>query len=295
MPASSSSSAASSTSTPSSSAAVPPARVSTTAMAKMKIPDFELAVIRMSPRQLVKVRDVARADENAEAEAIVSRELKSRVKDILTEENAKEFAVLLGLESRFTTLNRIGRKMAEEGDERRLRAVNTRLQELAAGGVLKTRRRKEGTGELQEQELEYKDTPTNRKLDRVGKTYKRVYYKDAEYEEVQRRVRRRKIRRKDDDDAGADGDAEDNGGKAKKQKDKTKKKRSTNLWIDSVAQAKKELDAPRFLIVRREAPDPSNEVQVLGAKVYKRAMEIMAVSKEKAAAAEAAASQTKKK
>lgn len=146
---------------------------------------------------------------------------------------------------------------AERAAAKKAKMVDSMLRERVAAGVT-VRRRKPGSGTKTEVQLVYKDTPGNRKLGRVGQSYTKVLYENAEVEDVQRRLRRRKR-------AAATGT------------------RQGNSWIRAVMQAKAELGAPGFLIIRKQAPeapaggaaDPAAE---LGARVYARAKEIMAAA-----------------
>lgn len=121
-----------------------------------------------------------------------------------------------------------------------------------------TQRRVPGTGERIEEQVEYKDTPENRKRGRVGQTYTRVTYKDAQFEEhKQRRPRRLKLKTIEPEVEGF-----------------TKPVRR-NFWIEAMEIAKSELGAQSFVVVRKEVTDPNNEEQVFGHKVYLRAAEIL--------------------
>ena len=91
----------------------------------------------------------------------------------------------------------------------------------------------------------------------MGTTYAKVVYEDAETEDVIRKLRRHKR-------------ASD-----------PSKKRTGNAWIRAVASAKKEMNAPAFLIIRKQSDDPTD----IGVSVYKRAKEIMAETKAQVPAA----------
>lgn len=146
---------------------------------------------------------------------------------------------------------------SERAASKKAKMVDSMLRERVAAGVT-VRRRKPGSGTKTEVQLVYQDTPGNRKLGRVGQSYTKVVYKDAEVEDVQRRLRRRKR-------AASAGT------------------RQGNSWIRAVMQAKAELGAPGFLIIRKQAPEPLADGAVdpiaeLGARVYARAKEIMAAA-----------------
>ena len=144
--------------------------------------------------------------------------------------------------------------------DKKARAVYALMRERVDAGAT-VRRRKAGTGAKKEIQLVYRDTPANRKLSRVGVTYTKTVYENAEVEEVKRKLRRQK-RAKD-----------------------PSRKRSGNAWIRAVVAAKAELGAPSFLIIRRESDDPNDA----GVRVYHRAKQLMQQSKIEAAEAAAAA------
>jgi hypothetical protein len=125
------------------------------------------------------------------------------------------------------------------------------------------KRRKPGTGTPKVTEHVYKDTPTNQKLGRVGQTYTRTTYEDAEYD-THRQVKMRRTRLRSKPDPAT---------------------RRANPWIDAMRQAKQELGAPGFCIVRRNVSDPDDEEQQMGRRVYLRSVEIMKANKAAAAAA----------
>jgi hypothetical protein len=155
-----------------------------------------------------------------------------------------------------------------EETRKKLQTVEKLMRLRVKDGVL-VRRRKPGTGSKAEVEVEYKDTQTNRKAGRVGLKYTKIVYQDGEVEESARKMRKRKRSTKDEDG--------------------TPVPKRSNLWIQAVQQAKAELGAPAFLIIRREAKDPANELDVIGVKVYEKARENMALLKQAAADAAAAA------
>lgn len=187
----------------------------------------------------------------------------------------------------FTTLARYRRalirelKEAEESKDldrghladAKVRVVEKRMRERIDKGDTEVKRRKSGTGKKVVKQLVYKDTPHNRKLERVGQTYEKVVYEDAEFEPKVRKMRRRKrpVFLAGEEEAAR---------RVKAQKN--------NKWIRAVSQAKEELGAPGFIIIRKEPKDPQDADQVLGSKVYARATELMRQFKaEEAAAAEA--------
>lgn len=147
-------------------------------------------------------------------------------------------------------------------NRKKLRLVEKQMDAIIAAG-LTTKRRRPGTGTRVVEKLVYQDTPGNRRLNRVGQEYERVIYQDAVWDDLQRSQKRRRRRAA----RGTDGAPR------------------RNLWIDAVQQAKAELGAPKFVIVRKEAKDAEDEAQKVGVAVYNRAVEIMAASK---AASEAA-------
>jgi hypothetical protein len=128
---------------------------------------------------------------------------------------------------------------------------------LDSGYVVK--KRTQGTGSRIEEEKEYKDTPSNRALGRVGLKYRSVRFENPDYHFIAPKLRRkRKVRSEEE-----------------------KKNAKTNLWIASVGQAKLELDAPKWVVIRREALVSGGAGDDdIGVKVYKRAMEIMNEKKE---------------
>lgn len=189
----------------------------------------------------------------------------------------KDFATILSTsEPSYNTLNRyrkvLTKSYKEDEDKdtlRKLTSVEKIMKDLVKDGE-SVKRRKAGTGTRVEKELEYKDTAANRKLDRVGKKYTRVVWQDAEFEEKPRKVRkRRRVSKPQTDETG----------------EAVPKKK--NLWITAVARAKEELDAPKMLIIRREARNPENPDEVFGVKVYERAVEIMRKAREEESAAAA--------
>lgn len=140
--------------------------------------------------------------------------------------------------------------------DKKARAVYALMRERVEAGAT-VRRRKAGTGAKKEVQLVYKDTAANRKLNRVGVTYTKTVYEDAQVEEVARKLRRQKR-------------ATD-----------PSKKRSGNAWIKAVVAAKAELGAPSFLIIKKSSEDPND----IGVRVYNRAKELMQAAKSEPAAA----------
>ncbi len=224
-------------------------------------------------KTLVKLQEAAQKEENTQYAGYITKHLERLVKNAQKQEDISEFKQLIQQETKYATLNRYARYYQQQGDDIRLRVVNRRLQELVKGGGLKARRRKEGTGTRVEKTFVYNDTLSNRKLERVGKEYKKWVWEGAEYEEVDRKIRRRKIKKRPAGSESSEGD-------------EPPKKKRRNFWIEAIALAKTELKAPAFLIVRREAKDPEDPTQKLGVKVYEHAVKIMAELKEKEAQAE---------
>ena len=234
-------------------------------LVKLDTKDFKRAIKGADKiNVLLKTRAVAQEQGNQEYVDYITKQMDKLVKNLQQEEDMDEFKRLVQLETRYTTLNRYARGYQNNGDDARLRVVNRRLQQLAKNGDLKTRRRKEGTGKRVEKTFVYNDTPSNRKLERVGKEYKKWVWEDAEYEEIERKIRRRRAKKRT----------------AEEGLDEPEKKKRRNLWIEAITQAKTELKAPAFLIVRREVKDPNDKTQKMGVKVYERAVQIMAKLKE---------------
>jgi hypothetical protein len=145
---------------------------------------------------------------------------------------------------------------ANEDLKSRLQRTEKRMREILESGYV-VKKRTQGTGSRIEEEKEYKDTPSNRALGRVGLKYRSVRFENPEFHFIAPKLRRkRKVRSEEE-----------------------KKNAKTNLWIASVGQAKLELDAPKWVVIRREAPVGAADDDI-GVKVYKRAMEIMIEKKE---------------
>lgn len=175
-------------------------------------------------------------------------------------EDTEEFKARIAAETRYSTLASLAKKMQSDKDKKRLRIVSRRIEELQKSGELKKKVRVEGTGTRVEKTFVYAKTKANDELGRSGKEYKKWVWEGAEYEVQDRRIRKRRIR---EELEGAD----------------EKPKRPKNRWILALEQAKQELKVTGLVIVRREALDRTDEKQVLGERVYKRAREIMDKSK----------------
>lgn len=146
-------------------------------------------------------------------------------------------------------------------DLKKIKAVEKSMRSAIDGGQT-VKRRKAGTGNRVVTKSTYCDNKNNRMLKRVGQEFETVRYEDCEFEEVPLKLRRRKRRRK----------APENGEKR------------VNLWIDCVARAKEEVDAPRWCVIRQKVNDPGDASQLKGVEVYNRAMELMQEAKAKKAA-----------
>lgn len=140
-------------------------------------------------------------------------------------------------------------------------------------------KRKEGTGTRKEIDVEYKDTPANRKKGLVGQTYKKISWENAEYVEVQRK----KIKRKAIKSANGE----------------PKPKRQPNKWNQAVVQARNEMKDKvegKFIAIRGSLdnlkdkegnPRETTEEDILGNEIYLRATELHLQMKENAAVATA--------
>ena len=150
---------------------------------------------------------------------------------------------------------------------KKIRFVQNLMKEYLGDTGRCTRRRVPGTGDKVIVKIPYKDTPDNRKAGRVGQTWDKVVYENAEYSDyTQKKMRRYRIRQPEE--VGADGKP-------------VVKKRSRTLWIEALEQAKHKLNAPNFVVYRKDVKDPNDPEQVLGQQVYNEAMQILAVLKEK--------------
>ena len=147
-----------------------------------------------------------------------------------------------------------------EVDMKKIKAVEKAMKVAIENGH-SVKRRKPGTGKRTVVKRTYCDNKNNRLKKRVGQEFEQVVWEDCEIEEVPVKLRRRKRRRKADE-----------GGEKR-----------TNLWIESVQQAKAELKAPAWCVLRREVNDPGDASQAVGVEVYNRAMEIMKAKKAAAA------------
>lgn len=172
---------------------------------------------------------------------------------------------------KYNTLNRYRKILSSDLSTRnrtKLRHVEKQMQGMLEEGV-KTRRRVSGTGKRVEVAMTYLDTASNRKLERVGQAYTKVIYEDAEFEDNHRAKMRRRRRQP-------------------RVVDESAPKRK-NLWIDSIAEAKIQLNTAAFVIVRSTITNPEDPEQIVGNQLYILAKQIMAVKKAEAAAeAEAA-------
>ena len=125
---------------------------------------------------------------------------------------------------------------------------------------LSRKRRKSGSGKKIVTEHVYKDNAVNRQHNRVGQTYHKVHYEDAEYEEVP--YKRFKKYRPSSDKASVD---------------KPKRK---SIWTEAVKLAKEKINAPKMTLVRKEVKDPNDPRQVEGHKLYLEALEQMKILKQ---------------
>ena len=163
--------------------------------------------------------------------------------------------------------------------KKKIRFVERKLKSSLEVGVTMRRRIPE-TGTRVVSTHTYKDTPSNRKRERVGVSYEKVSYKDADYEEIQRK-RFRKYKTKKVVAEGEDG--------------ASSKPKRRNLWIEAMKIAKANVDAPALSIVYKEVKDPSNPKQVIGHQVYCEAIKQLQILKSQAAdaaATSAAATET---
>lgn len=194
-------------------------------------------------------------EEDEEKVAAVAKTLRRLSKQVTDPElELKEFKDRIKLEENYSTLNRYRKALQE--DAAKCKIIYNHLKSLSKDEKLTLKRRKPDTGVRKEVEEVYKDTLENRKQGRVGQTYKRVIWENAEYEEVPRKIRRQK---------------------------REKGEKRHNPWTDALAKAKEELDAPRYVTIRKEGDEDD-----IGHKVYKRAIEILQAHKEQKAAEAAA-------
>jgi hypothetical protein len=163
----------------------------------------------------------------------------------------------------------IRKQKFEEGDERgvkvqrsKIRLVERHMRDRVSSGI-EVMRRVPGTGELVEETRTYNDTPANRKAGRSGKTYTVKRWKNAQYAPH----KRKSIRSAPE-------------AKRRRSSDKPKVK---NSWIQSIEQAKKELNATGFVKICAVVKDPEDDAQKVGHAVYMRAKELQRSKKEEAA------------
>lgn len=146
---------------------------------------------------------------------------------------------------------------ADEDMKKKTSLVEKRLKELIAAGQL-PQKRVPGTGERVETKKVYADTEENRQKGRVGKEYTTVKYLNSEFAAFKPRLKK----------------------KASNPANSSAPRR--NLWLESVSEAKQQIAAPRFVVIRREGSDDDPGVQI-----YKLAISIMAEKKKQAEAAAA--------
>lgn len=159
-------------------------------------------------------------------------------------------------------------------NNKKIRNIQNRMKEMISEGVTGGRKRVPGTGKKVVTKVTYKDTPENRKAGRVGQTYDKVTYEGAEYtDHVQKKMRKLKLKRKRVDQDG-------------NPIEPAPKRR--NFWIEAMAEAKKELQAPPMVIPRKTVEDESDPAQVMGFKVYRLAVKLNKEKKEAAKAAKEA-------
>jgi len=166
---------------------------------------------------------------------------------------------------------RLAKLETSDGNTKKIRFLQHRMKKLIKSGVA-MKKRIPGTGTRVVVKVPYKDTAGNQKAGRVGQTYDKVVWQDAEYDlEAKRKMRKFKFKRP------AVYDAE--GNVVKKQ----------NVWITAMQQAKQNLGAPSFVTPKKEVTDPSDEKQVMGHKVYVEAKRILGELQAARAADKAAA------
>lgn len=156
----------------------------------------------------------------------------------------------------------MGQEKISNVTARKIRLVQGMMSACLEDGKT-TRRRRPGTGERVVVKVQYRDTPDNRRKGRVGKTYERVEYKDAEWvDHKQTTMRKMKVKPTEPEIDGFTPPVR------------------RDLWIEAVAEANTAVMAglenpPKFVPIRKEVKDPSDEKQVLGHKLYLKACEIM--------------------
>ena len=134
------------------------------------------------------------------------------------------------------------------------------------------KRRIPGTGTKKVVEREYLDTPANRTAGLVGKTYTRTVWENAEYEEYKRNIRTNKRRR-----------VVKEGAQPVRQ-----------VWMVACERAKAEFDdfpKNKWVAPVKAVKDEADPMQVMGHKLYLRAMEIKEEIKAERAASKAAAAE----
>lgn len=198
----------------------------------------------------------------------MSGNLKKR---FLTECDFKTFKKTINeKERKYTTLAVLRGKLVKldtnEENTKKIRFLQHKMKKLVKEGV-PMKKRIPGTGERVIVKIPYKDTPGNQKAGRVGQTYDKVVWQNAEYDEnATRKMRKFKFKRPVTYDK--------DGNPIKKQ----------NVWITAMQQAKQNLGAPSFVTPKKEVVDPNDEKQVIGHKVYVEAKRILAELKASAAA-----------
>lgn len=218
----------------------------------------------MSSEDIIKVEQNIDKPESENIDSVSKSNVRGITNSKLLSMDIKSFRSHLRKSPKYSTLMRYRRNLSniDETDEekdklnnKKLLAVEKLLRSMINDGV-KISRRKPGSGVRKEVEYEYKDTLSNRKLNRVGEKYTRVVYEDYETEEKDAVLRRRKRKRNSD------------------------KPKKTNLWIESVQIAKQELNAPKWIVIRKEVKDENSDEQKLAVKIYNRAMELMKSKKD---------------
>lgn len=136
-----------------------------------------------------------------------------------------------------------------EALDEKLRLVEKAMRKKLKNGET-VKKRRPGTGEKRVTQHVYQDTPSNRRLERVGKTYEKVTYVNGEITDSAIKLRRRRR-------------AQSKGGSDAAPR--------ANAWIKAVQFAKEELGAPKFVIIRRESSVEND----IGVRVYNRARELM--------------------
>ncbi len=147
---------------------------------------------------------------------------------------------------------------------RKLKHLDALIDQAIANGAT-VKRRKRDSGAKAEVLLSYKDTASNRRLDRVGKQYRAVRYAGSEYEDVPMKPPRKHRRR-----VAKSTDAEDADSSHSK---------SPSVWILALERAKRELGLTGFVRVLGDEKVPTEGAtpeQVLSNRLYKKAREIQA-------------------